>query len=358
MKPSVSILSITGLDCMGGVGIQADANTIINMGAVALTAITAVSVQNLHKIKELHYINTSLVTEQVSAIIKNQHPNALKIGLIGKVETICALHREIVGCRNIVLDPGILMSSGQQTMDTATIPTYLSYLVPYASLLMLKCNEAELLLGMKILSDDDMLSAAKRLTDIGAKWVLLRGGSHIEGQLTALLYGSGMQKFFSSYNTEGWQRHGVSSALSTAIATRLGLGDDMPSAIEHAHEYIHSQVVYALNPLPLSPRGRDIFNQFMSLISDNYQNAHDVNFYADKLCITTRYLNRITTKIVGKSPKQVISDYLIQEAKTLLSASRLTIQEVTERLGFSSQAMFCRFFKNVEGIPPSSLRKL
>ena len=94
MKQNVSILSITGLDCMGGVGIQADANTIINMGANALTAITAVSVRNSQKTNVLHYIDTSLIIEQVGSIIKNEHPKALKIGLVGNADTIRALHRE------------------------------------------------------------------------------------------------------------------------------------------------------------------------------------------------------------------------------------------------------------------------
>ena len=353
MNQRVSILSITGLDCMGGVGIQADANTIMNMGANALTVITAITVQSENKIKEIHYLDTNLIIEQVQSTIANLHPRALKVGLVGNPNTIKALRNEIIGCKNIVLDFCIITSSGRYTMNQDAIKAYVHYLLPLSSLLMLKCKEAELLLNRKIQSDEDMIEAAQKLVELGTQWVLLRGGSHTEGQLTALLYGEGKKKFFTSYNMEGWQKHGVSSALSTAIATRLGLGDNMETAISKAHEYIHSQVVYALNTLSYSPRGGDLYNQFLSLIADNYAHAHDVNFYADKLCITARYLNQITIKTVNKSPKQVIDDYLMQESKILLNTSRMTIQEISNRLGFSSQAMFCRFFKNIEGCTPS-----
>ena len=201
-----------------------------------------------------------------------------------------------------------------------------------------------------------MLNAARRLHDMGAQWVLLRGGSHVKGQLTALLYGENKGRFFTSYNTEGWQRHGVGGALSTAIATRLGLGDDMETAIDKAHEYIHSQIVYAVSPEDKCLRPSDLYNRFLSLIAEHYQEAHDVGFYADRLCITSRYLSQVTDKVVGKTPKHVIADYVMSEAKVLLNSSRLTVQEIADKLGFSSQALFGRFFKSQEGCSPSAYR--
>src|SRR3712207_9480495 len=94
----------------------------------------------------------------------------------------------------------------------------------------------------------------------------------------------------------------------------------------------------------------------LSHLAANYQTAHDVKFYADKLCITSRYLSLITDKVVSKSPKQVIDDYVMNQAKVLLESSRMTIQEVAGKLGFSSQAMFCRYFKHYEGRTPTEFR--
>ena len=164
-----------------------------------------------------------------------------------------------------------------------------------------------------------------------------------------------MRLFFTSYNVDGWQRHGVAAALSAAITTRLGMGDDVPTAVRNAHDFIHSQVVYA-KPDEMGGRAIDIYNRFVSLVAESYRQAHDVKFYADRLCITTRYLSQITDRVVGKSPKQIIADYLLSEAKTYLDTTRLSIQEVADRLGFSSQALFCKFFKSQEKTSPSDYR--
>lgn len=356
MKPFVPVLSISGSDSLTNVGIQADVKTISDLGGTALTAITAITVQDHHSINEVRHLDTDLITNQVRMVLSTMHPNAIKVGLVGSPDTIIALRQEIVGCSKIVLDPGITTTSGQSIMDDATLEAFKLHLIPIAKLLMLKCHDAEHLLSMKITSDDDMMSAAKKLCKMGAEWVLLRGGSHIAGQVTALLYSKDFSHFFSSYNIEGWRRHGVGGALSSAIATRLALGDDVAKAISQAHIYIHNQVVYSVNPLNSQVRPADIYNRLLSLIANNYVHEHDVSFYANRLCITTRYLNQVTVKMIGYSPKQVISNYLMHEAKILLETSTLSIQEISEKLGFSSQITFCRFFKKQEGIAPTEYR--
>ena len=95
----------------------------------------------------------------------------------------------------------------------------------------------------------------------------------------------------------------------------------------------------------------------MSLIADYYREAHNVSFYADRLAIGQRYLSQITDKIIGKSPKQVIADYLTNEATLLLRTTSLSVQEVSDRLGFSSQTLFSKFFRQQRGQSPSDCRK-
>ena len=148
----------------------------------------------------------------------------------------------------------------------------------------------------------------------------------------------------------------MAGALSAAITTRLSMGDDVPTAIRNAHDFIHSQVVYAKDTDERSRRSIDFYNAFVNLVAEHYRQAHDVSFYAEKLCITPRYLSQITDKAVGKSPKQIIADYLMSEAKSYLDTTRLTVQEIADKLGFSSQALFCKFFKAQEKISPSDHR--
>ncbi len=136
----------------------------------------------------------------------------------------------------------------------------------------------------------------------------------------------------------------------------MALGDDTANAIGRAHEYIHSQVVYAVENDTRQYRPADIYNELMTLLAAHYREAHDVAFYADKLAITPRYLNAVTRRMVDKSSKEVISGYLLREALALLTTSRLTIGEVAARLGFSSPASFTKWFTANEGAPPMASR--
>ena len=382
MRPP--ILSISGSDSTGQSGIQADIQTIAALGGYALTAIT--SIGNYPLASCPLPLAPEIVLGQVEGIISTFHPKAIKVGLVTDSETIRLLCRDAPWRVRyapwrfpLVVAPGIFDANGRQMIDDEAIKAIARYLVPDARLLMLRCKDAEKMLGISIKTDDDMLEAAKQLQGMGAEWILLRGGQHTKGRITALLYGpngarskeqgaSNCQlsiinyQFFSSYNTEGWQRHGVAGALSAAITVRLGMGDDVPTAIRNAHDFIHSQVVYMKEAPPrgglegVGHRSIDLYNAFVSLVAEHYREAHDVSFYADKLCITPRYLSQITDNTVAKSPKQIIADYLMSEAKSYLETTRLTIQEIADRLGFSSQALFCKFFKAQSNTSPTEYR--
>ena len=225
-----------------------------------------------------------------------------------------------------------------------------------ASLLVLRQVEAEKILGVNIATDSDMVAAAQSFIDMGAEYVMIRGGRITEGRVTALLLGNDVKQFFSSYNIEGWKQHGVGGALSTAVATRLGMGDDVPDAVRNAHEFVHSRIVYSVEGSGKRMRPADIYNAFMNQLSNNYQRAHDVAFYADRLNITTRYLSQITNESVSKSPKQIIADYLVCEARQVLENSRLSGKEVSDNLGFRAVSVFCKLFKQQTGFTPSEYR--
>lgn len=359
MKQKIHILSVTGSDSTGGAGIQSDIRTISALGGIAVSAVTAVTIQTSTGIQAMHPLPTDLIIGQVKATVAEVHPKAVKVGLVNDGDTIRQLRDEIIGCRHIVCDPGILSSRNEPLADDASIRCLCQYLIPEAELLILKCSEAERILTVSIDTDADMISAAKAFLHMGAQWVLLRGRQS-DDRLTALLYGQPdgkvVSRFFSSLNIEGWQKHGVGGALSTAIATRLGFGDDLETALSHAHDYLHSQVVYATDEEARNLRSADLYDQLMTLIAGHYSQQHDVKFYADRLAITPRYLSQITDKVVGQSPKQIISNYLMQQAKVLLSTTRLTIQEISIHLGFTTQSSFCQFFQKQEGCSPNQYR--
>lgn len=350
------VLCINGSDSLGHAGIQADIRTIKDIGCYAITAITAVTVQNSMGITDVHKLPAPLVAGQIRAIYKEIKPQAVKLGMVDNAETIHAIAREIANCTNIVCSPVILASCGGILMSNDSMQAYRQCFLPICKLLIIKCTDAEILLGRRICIDNDMTEAAAQLHRMGPQWVLLRGGTFVKGHINALLSGPECKKFFSSVNIDGWQRHGIGGTLSTAIAARLAKGDDVLSAITNAHNYMHSQVVYAsTKPRALQPH--NLYDQFMTLLSRNYKITHNVASYASQLSISSRYLSQITNSVCGRSPRQIISDFLLQECEQMLSNTSLTIQQISNQLGFTSQIAFTKFFKAKKGCAPTIYRE-
>jgi hydroxymethylpyrimidine/phosphomethylpyrimidine kinase len=321
------------------------------MGCHALTAATCIVMRDVVNFP------AHIIRQQIVDVVAKCHPRAVKVGLVRTPEAVGVVSNGIVGMRRIVVAPGIMASNNVQLVDDDTIDAIRRCLIPVASLLVLRQVEAEKILGVKIVTDNDMVAAAQSFIDMGAEYVMIRGGRISEGRVTALLLGNDVKQFFSSYNIEGWKQHGVGGALSTAVATRLGMGDDVPDAVRNAHEFVHSRIVYSVSGSGKRMRPADIYNAFMNLLSNNYQRAHDVAFYADRLCITTRYLSQITNESVSKSPKQIIAEYLLNESRQVLENSRLSVKEVSDNLGFRAVSVFCKLFKQQMGFTPSEYRR-
>lgn len=348
------LLCINGSDSMGYAGIQADIRTVKDLGGNVTTVITSVTVQNSQGITHIHNLPAQLVMGQVRAIYDEAHPRVVKVGMVSDPETIKGVSQEIVGCQHIVCSPVITSSYGGLLMQEDSICAFCRYLLPLCTLLIIKCADAEVILGHRILTDEDMRHAACELKRMGASHILLRGGTYTEGRINALLYPSASGgTFFSSVNIEGWQRHGVGGTLSTAIAARMAMGDEVPEAVSNAHRYMHTQVVYRADRSRSGRAGEGIYNRFMTLLSNHYSKAHDVWFYATELCISTRYLSQVTGSVCGRSPKQIIDDYILHQSEQLLLTTTLTIQQVAIALGFSSQMAFAKFFKSKKGCSPS-----
>ncbi|WP_278723623.1 helix-turn-helix domain-containing protein [Bacteroides finegoldii] len=99
-------------------------------------------------------------------------------------------------------------------------------------------------------------------------------------------------------------------------------------------------------------RQDEIFKSFVSLVHEHCASQREVSFYADKLCISTKYLTGICKAVTGDSAKKIIDDFAILEIKVLLQSTELTIQEIADRLSFPDQSYLGRYFKRHEGMSP------
>ncbi|MHA7609751.1 AraC family transcriptional regulator [Elizabethkingia meningoseptica] len=103
-------------------------------------------------------------------------------------------------------------------------------------------------------------------------------------------------------------------------------------------------------------RDEDLTTKFFTLVKENYKQQHSVQFYAEQLFITRKYLSKVIKKTLNKTPKDVINQTLTIEAKLLLKRSNANINEIAASLSFSDQAMFSKFFKKQTGQSPSEYK--
>lgn len=106
-------------------------------------------------------------------------------------------------------------------------------------------------------------------------------------------------------------------------------------------------------------RSRMLLNHFFELVSENAMTGlRSISYYAEQLCVSTRYLFKICKKETGKTPKDFINETIIGEIKNALLTTEMSHQQIADRFGFPDQSAFGQFFKRQEGISPSEFRKM
>ena len=103
-------------------------------------------------------------------------------------------------------------------------------------------------------------------------------------------------------------------------------------------------------------RQRQMLEQFIKLAVNDHAKEHLVGYYADKMCVTPKYLSKIVKETSGRSVPEWLNELLILDAKNMLRHSDMTIKEISSNLNFPSQSFFFRFFKNHTGLTPTQYR--
>ena len=103
-------------------------------------------------------------------------------------------------------------------------------------------------------------------------------------------------------------------------------------------------------------RKGEIYTQFVELVRQNYKQERTLNFYADQLCITPKYLSQVVMQVSGKGAVAFIEKHVITECKALLTSTTMTIQQIADAMNFPSQSVFGKYFKRVVGVSPKGYR--
>jgi hydroxymethylpyrimidine/phosphomethylpyrimidine kinase len=240
------ILTIAGSDSGGGAGIQADVKTITCLGGYAMTAITAITVQNTLGVSAIHPIPPEIVAAQIRACIDDIGVDAIKIGMLGGYETIFAVADALTGVGvPIILDPVMVAKGGASLIDEDAIEALRTRLLPLASIVTPNTPELAELAGAEVEDAADALLAAQELLNAGPRAVLAKGG-HLAGDtLTDWLVTRSGHTAFQSPRIASRHTHGTGCTLAAALACGLGQGLALEEAVTRARAFVAQGIARA-----------------------------------------------------------------------------------------------------------------
>lgn len=241
-------LTIAGSDSSGGAGIQADIKTMMANGVYAMSAITALTAQNTTGVTGIMEVTPEFLVKELDAIFTDIYPDAVKTGMVasvGLIETIADKLTEYKA-RNIVVDPVMVATSGAKLISDDAVEVLKNRLMPLATLITPNIPESEVLSGMEIKTEEDMIKAAEYIScELGCA-VLCKGG-HKVNDANDLLYRDGGYVWFKGKRIDNPNTHGTGCTLSSAIASNLAKGQSLDDAVLHAKNYISGALAAGLD---------------------------------------------------------------------------------------------------------------
>lgn len=236
-------LSIAGSDPSGGAGLQADLKTFHQIGVYGEAVVTLVTVQNSRGLHRVEVMAADLVSEQIHAVVTDIPPLAAKTGALGSRQVLEAVAAAAASFNfPLVVDPVTLSKNRAPLMDEAAQRVFAATLLPRAFLLTPNLEEAESLAGIAVNSTASMSSAARRLIEMGAANVLVKGG-HLEGDaIDILVTRAGEQHEFRAPRIATRHTHGTGCTYSAAITAGLAKGLPLIEAIQIAKDFVTAAI--------------------------------------------------------------------------------------------------------------------
>jgi hydroxymethylpyrimidine/phosphomethylpyrimidine kinase len=228
-------MTFAGLDPTGGAGLQADIEAIASMGGHALPVITAVTAQDTRDVKSCTPVGAMPIIEQARVVLEDIAVDAFKVGLVGSVEAIGAIHTILKDYEGVpvVIDPVCASAAGTALADDEQMDAMVSLLLPLATVVTPNTVEARLLTP----EADTLNASAQELLSYGCQFVLLTGSHEPSAHIVHRLYSE--RRLIESFECERLpgEYHGSGCTLSAAIAALLGHGLSPLAAVTEALEY-------------------------------------------------------------------------------------------------------------------------
>lgn len=235
-------LTIAGSDPSGGAGIQADLKTFSACGCYGMTVITAVVDENTIGVTDVHPIPVSFVSGQIKSVLDDIGADSIKIGMLHSSELIRAVKETLstYNINNVVLDPVMVATSGDKLLQDEAIETLKNELIPNVRVITPNIPEAEILIGQRITSQQDLPLVVKDLSFNRSVSVLLKAGHLTDNELIDIFYNAETDEMIELKSTRIQTRntHGTGCTFSSAVAAFLAHGLSLNDAVRKAKEYM------------------------------------------------------------------------------------------------------------------------
>jgi hydroxymethylpyrimidine/phosphomethylpyrimidine kinase len=239
------VLICAGSDSGGGAGIQADIKAVTALGGFAMTAVTALTAQNTLGVQGVFPVPTEFIRAQIASVLDDLGADAIKTGMLHDSATIHAVCEELLARAPgvpLVADPVMVAKGGHRLLDPHAVEALKRHLMPLVTLLTPNIPEAEVLSGLEIRDEADMLHAAEVLLTLGVPAVLLKGG-HMRGNVVVDLLATpeGTTRF-EEPRIDTAHTHGTGCTLASAIAAGLAQGIPLVAAVDRARRYVRAAI--------------------------------------------------------------------------------------------------------------------
>ena len=244
MKTPARVLIVAGSDSGGGAGIQADIKTVTALGAYAMTAITAVTVQDTTGVHGFYPVPPEIVADQIRAVLGDIGADAIKTGMLVSADCVETIAEALAPYPSVplVVDTVMIAKGGTALLDDAGVDAMKARLFPIAALITPNAPEAARLAGIAVQSPDDLVSAGLKLRELGARAVLVKGG-HVAGDIvTDVLVDRTGVRMFTAPRIESASTHGTGCTLASAIATGLAQGMTLHDAVTRARGFVQEAI--------------------------------------------------------------------------------------------------------------------
>jgi hydroxymethylpyrimidine/phosphomethylpyrimidine kinase len=237
------VLSIAGSDNSGGAGIQADLKTLTTLGCYGTTAVTCVVAEHPGRVAGIEPLSAAMVADQIRLVFEAFPVAAAKTGMLYSGEIMDVVEREWKRLPRrrrpkLVVDPVMVATSGAMLLRPEAVKLLQEKIIPLAAVVTPNLDEAQVLVGRKLLDLSDVAKASEELAKRFGVPFLVKGG-HLNARDSVDVLHDGLRSsFFSKPTIRGVKTHGTGCTYSAAIAAGLAAGLTLEKAVQRAKEFI------------------------------------------------------------------------------------------------------------------------